>query len=207
METESKFAAHLTMEVIAKAVPTETIQAVLSDLGAVCRRERKLNAVVTVLVVIMMSICSNQSIGAVVRKVARGLRFVWSDPDYAVPGDSAVCYRRYQLGARPLAALFRRVCRPIATAETLGAFLFGLRTVAIDVTTENVPDTPENARAFGRPSNQYGSGALPQVLCAYMTECGTHATIDAGLWPCHASPHKAAARMLRSVVEIGRAHV
>jgi hypothetical protein len=34
-----------------------------------------------------------------------------------------------------------------------------------------------------------------------LIECGTHATLDAGFWPCHANPHKAAARMLRLVVE------
>jgi hypothetical protein len=201
LETESKFAAQLTVEAIGKAVPTETIRGILVDLGLMAQRERKLNAVVTVLVVIMMSIHANMSIGAVMDKVVRGLRFVWPDPEWGVPGDSAISYRRYQLGVRPLAALFRQVCRPIATTQTLGAFLFGLRTVAIDCTTENVADTAENARVFGRPSNQYGTCALPQVLCAYLIECGTHATLDAGFWPCHANPHKAAARMLRSVVE------
>ena len=201
LEAESKFAAHLAVEAIGKAVSTEMIKGVLVDLGLMAQRERKLNGVVTVLLVIMMSIHANMSIGAVMEKVARGLRLIWPDPEWDVPGDSAISYRRYQLGARPLAALFRQVCHPIATPQTIGAFLFGLRAVAIDCTTENVADTKENARAFGRPSNQYGASALPQVLCTYLIECGTHATLDAGFWPCHANPHKAAKRMLRSVVE------
>jgi hypothetical protein len=49
---------------------------------------------------------------------------VWPDPEYAVAGASALSYRRYQLGARPLVALFQQVCQPLATATTAGAFLF-----------------------------------------------------------------------------------
>ena len=201
VEAESKFASHLTLEAIAKAVPIEAVRDALVDLGLMAQRERKLDAVVTVLLVIMMGVYTNMSIGAVMRRVAHGLRFIWPDPECDLPGDSAISYRRYQVGARPLAALFRRVCHPIATAQTVGAFLFGLRPVAIDCTTENVPDTPANARAFGRPANQHGIAALPQVLCVYLSECATHAILDAGFWPCHASPNKGAARMLRSVVE------
>jgi hypothetical protein len=51
--------------------------------------------------------------------------------------------RRYQLGARPLGTLFHRICQPLATPDTSGAFLFGLRLMAIDARTESVADTPE----------------------------------------------------------------
>ncbi len=76
------------------------------------------------------------------RKLAQGLRYIWPDPEYALPGEPAMTYRRYQLGPRPLVALFKQSCRPIATKETIGAFLFGLRLMALDSTIEDVPDTP-----------------------------------------------------------------
>ena len=121
------------------------VQAVLAETGVCEQRERKLNMLVTVLLTIAMNIYSRASIGEVMRKMAQGLRYIWPDPDYPVANDSAISQRRYQLGARPLVALFHRVCRPLATPETVGAFLFGLRLMAIDGTTEDVPDTPENA--------------------------------------------------------------
>ncbi len=196
---ESKFAGELRLDAIRRAVPAEDIQSVLEEQGAQAKRQRKLNAFVTVLLVIAMSIYTHLSIGDVMSKIARGLRYLWPDPDYEVANDGAISYRRYQLGARPLAALFHRVCRPIAVPETRGAFLFGLRLMAIDGTVEDVPDTPDNAAAFGRHRGPRGEAAFPQVQCVYMAESGTHAIVDAGFWPYHTGEQKGAYRMLRSV--------
>lgn len=198
-EAESKFSGELKLEVIAQAVSSDDIQAVLEEQGVQERRERKLSAFVTVLLTIGMNIYTRLSIGAVMEKIAKGLRYIWSDPNYVVANDAAISYRRYQLGARPLVALFHRVCRPMATAQTQGAFLFGLRLMAIDGTVEDVPDTPENAAVFGRHRGARGEAAFPQIQCVYLAECGTHAIVDAGLWPYHTSERKGGFRVLRSL--------
>ena len=132
-------------------------------------------------------------------KLAQGLRLSWPDPEYPLPKDAAICYRRYQLGARPMVALFHRVCQPMATPNTPGAFLFGLRLMAIDGTVEDVHDTPENEAAFGRHHSDRGASAFPQVQGVYLVECGTHGIVDAGFWPCHTSERVGGFRMLRSV--------
>jgi hypothetical protein len=95
--------------------------------------------------------------------------------------------------------LFHQVCRPRATPQTPGAFRFGLRLMALDGTVEDVPDSPANGRAFGRPHSGRGPSAFPQVQGVYLAECGTHAIIDAGFWPCHVSERVGALRLLRSV--------
>ena len=59
--------------------------------------------------------------------------------------------------------LFQRVCRPMATEQTKGAFRFGLRLMAIDGTTEDVPDTEANLSMFGRHSSARGPSAFPQL--------------------------------------------
>ncbi len=82
-----------------------------------------------------------------------------------------------------MVALFHQVCRPMATPETPGAFLFGLRLMAIDGTVEDVPDTPENGALFGRQHGDRGDSAFPQVRGVYLVECGTHAIVDGGFWP------------------------
>jgi hypothetical protein len=52
----------------------------------------------------------------------------------------------------------------MATEETLGEFLNGLRIVVIDGTCFDVPDSDENARVFGRPSSRPGTvAAFPKV--------------------------------------------
>jgi hypothetical protein len=55
--------------------------------------------------------------------------------------------------------------------------------MAIDGTTEDVADTPENVAAFGRLHAARGDSAFPQVKGVYLVECGTHAIVDAGFWP------------------------
>ena len=199
IEAESKFCHELTLEAIGQAVPLAEVQAVLTETGACEQRERKLNMLVTVMLTIAMNIYTHSSIGEVLRKLAQGLRYIWPDPEYRVANDSAISQRRYQLGARPLVALFHRVCRPLATPETVGAFLFGLRLMAIDGSKEDVPDTPENVAAFGRHHADRGDSAFPQVKAVYLAECGTHAILDAGFWPCHTSERLGGFRMLRSV--------
>jgi len=198
---ESKFSSTLQLEAIERAVPMAEIQAALQESGVREVRERKLSMGVIVLLVIAIHLYTRLSLGEVLGQIARGLRFIWPNPDYAVPKDSAISYRRYQLGARPLVNLFRRVCRPLATPETPGAFMFGLRLMAIDGTVEDVADTPANGKAFGRHTGARGESAFPQLQGVYLAECGTHAIVDAGFWPCHTSERKGGFRMLRSVEE------
>jgi hypothetical protein len=55
--------------------------------------------------------------------------------------------------------LFHQLVKPIATVETVGAFLNGLRIIAIDGTCLDIPDSDENARLFGRPGSRLGTRA------------------------------------------------
>jgi hypothetical protein len=199
IEAESKFSQELNLAVIERIVPRVTIAAILEAEGQQTERERKLNLLVTVLLVIMLNIYTTYSIGDVLEKMAQGLRYIWPDPDYVIPNDSAISYRRYQVGARPMVALFHQVCQPLATSASRGAFLFGLRLMALDGTTEDVPDTPANAVTFGRHQSDRGPSAFPQVKGVYLVECGTHAIVDAGFWPYQTSERVGGFRLLRSV--------
>jgi hypothetical protein len=71
--------------------------------------------------------------------------------------------------------------------------------MAIDGTVEDVADTPANVAVFGRHHADRGDSAFPQVQGVYLVECGTHAIVDAGFWPCHTSERQGGFRMLRSV--------
>ena len=199
IDAECKFSSALTVEALSRAIPPEAIARALHQEAALETRERKLTIAVVVWLVIALHLYTTLSIGAVLRKLARGLRFIWSEPTIQLPKDSAIAYRRAQLGARPMVALFQHLCQPIATPQTRGAFLFGLRLMAIDGTVEDVPDTPANAAYFGRHTSTRGNGAFPQVQAVYLAECGTHVLVDAGFWPCHTSERKGGFRVLRSV--------
>src|SRR5690348_12280256 len=201
MNTEGKFSSALTVDALSRAIPPETIRQVVQQTVVGQTRERKLSLTIVVWLVIGLHLYTSLTMSAVLNKLARGLRLLWPDPLIALPKDSALTYRRYQLGARPLALLFHQICQPIATQETRGAFLFGLRLVALDGTVEDVPDTRANAAAFGRHTTDRGASAFPQVQVVYLAECGTHAIVDAGFWPSHTSERVGGFRLLRSLRE------
>lgn len=97
---------------------------------------------------------------------------------------SSLCEARKRLGPEPLQNLFAQVVRPLATPETPGAFAFGLRLTAVDGTVLDVPDTPANDAAFGRPSGGRGEGAFPQVRKLSLLEVGTHVELAFTTGPC-----------------------
>lgn len=201
IDPNAKLADEVSVEALEAAVPHTTVEAVVADLGASEQRRRKLPAELTILLSVAMNIFTQHPLEDVLRQLLKGLRLLWPEDDFATANKSAISKARYRLGASPLVELFRRVCKPMATPETHGAFLFGLRLMAIDGTTEDLPDSPENARAFGRPGSNRGDGAFPQAKGVYLAECGTHAIVDAGFWPCRTGEDGCARRLLRSVTE------
>lgn len=199
MTDERKFSSHLTLEALHRAIPPDAIATVLDAANAHEQRERKLTMTAVVWWVIALHLFSHLAFDAVFAKLAKGLRFVWPDPTIRLPGAAALVYRRQQLGARPMAALFRQTCRPIATPDTPGAFRFGLRLMAIDGTIEDVPDSAANAAYWGQHPGPRGTSAFPQVQAVYLVECGTHAIVDAGFWPGHTSERIGSRRVVRSL--------
>lgn len=196
-----RFSEAVSLNALERTVPRFVAEAVVSDLGVEEQRVRKLTAVVTLLFCVAMGLFTNMALEQVLIKMVKGLRYIWPDENYQTANKSAVCKARYRLGAKPAVELFHRVCKPMATEQTPGAFLFGFRLMAIDGTIEDVPDTPANAAFFGRHHGGRGDGAFPQMQAVYLLESGTHAVCDAGFWPCHTSERVGGLRMLRSVEE------
>jgi hypothetical protein len=90
----------------------------------------------------------------------------------------------------------------MATTETVGAFLNGLRVVAIDGTCLDIPDSYENARVFGRPGSRPGTkAAFPKARLVILVEAGTHLIFDALICPYKMGERVRALRLLRSVTK------
>jgi hypothetical protein len=131
---------HLCLEALARVVQPQRIAAVLAECRAAETRSRKLPALVTLLFCIAMQLYAGDDLAHVFRRLVGGLRWLWPDPAALRVSKGALCQARYRLVARPLALLFRRACQPLATPSTPGAFLFGLRLLAVDGTTLDVPE-------------------------------------------------------------------
>ena len=90
------------------------------------------------------------------------------------PGRSTLCMARQRLGIAPVRWLAEHVARLLATPTTPGTFHRGYRLMGLDGFILDVPDTPANDRAFGRPKSGKGQGAFPQVRVLSLCELGTH---------------------------------
>jgi hypothetical protein len=191
------------LDALRLALPDQALDDVILASGAQEQRRRLLPARLVVALVIAMGLWARDGLRDVLANLVAGLReqdpSTWAD--WHLPAKSALTQARQRLGPRPLVLLFRRLAGPAATPATPGAFLFGLRLMAIDGTTLDVPDTPENAHCFGRPSTSrgLGVGAFPQLRIVWLVEAGTHLLCDAVLRPYFRGEAPAARQLLRSV--------
>jgi hypothetical protein len=208
--SEPGVGAHLAeqpvLEAVRLAIPDEAIDAVLTEAAAHEQRRRRLPARLVVALVIALGLWAREGLVDVLKNLVDGLRE--HDPApwraWQPPVKSALSQARRRLGPRPLFLLFRRLAGPVAPDGLAGAFLFGLRLMAIDGTTLDLPDTPENDHAFGRPSTTLTDGtrrwgAFPQVKLVWLVEVGTHVVCDLLIRPWATSEVPLARRLLRSV--------
>ena len=99
-----------------------------------------------------------------------------------------------------MSQLFHLVARPLGSAQTPGVFLNGLRMMAVDGSTLDLPDTDANARVFGYPGTRAGTEAsFPKARLVLLVEVGTHLITDALLSPYRMGERIRALKLLRSV--------
>lgn len=197
---DDKVCHHTLLHVLHQLYSPEVLGQTLTQCHAWEERERDLNMLVVCYLLIGLHLFPHLSQEAVLRELSSSTRLLWPDPSVSVPGKSAISYRRKQLRATPLRRLFRQMCRPMATPQTKGAFALGRRVMAIDATLDNVVETDKNRIHFGRTTESpVGRSPFPQVRCAYLSEWGTHAIVDAVLAPCRHSEEELVPEVLRSI--------
>ena len=172
---------HISLGVIARAVPPERVRQVLAETGKASERERDLPAPVMVYYAIALALYMGSSTREVLRCLLEGLRWLWGAEAVKVAGKSGISQARTRLGEAPLRQLHERVVRPIATLATKGAWYRAWRLVSLDGSCLDVADTDENRIAFGRPEASRGESAFPQVRFVALVENGTHVLFGARL--------------------------
>lgn len=194
--------ADLVFKAIETVISPDVIAQSLGNTNSVEERKRKLPSSLVVCLVIAMSLWSSDSMGTVLKNLVNGLSRQWTKLGkyWRVPNSASVTEARQRLGCRVMSELFELLVRPQAGAETPGAFLGGLRVMAVDGTVLDVPDSQANARVFGYPSSRPGTrAAFPKVRLVMLIEAGTHLIVDALICPCRMGERVRALKLLRSV--------
>src|SRR5918994_1003630 len=172
---------HISLGVIARAVPRDQVRQVLAETGKASERERDLPAHVMVYYAIALALYMTSGTREVLRCLLEGLRWLWGAEAVRVAGKSGISQARTRLGAEPLHRLYERMVRPIATPATKGASYRMWRLVSLDGSCLDVADTEENRVAFGRPEASRGESAFPQLRFVTLVENGTHVLFGARL--------------------------
>jgi hypothetical protein len=203
--TDERLSDRIAIGLLTRAFTPEAVDAAIAsaDRGEV--RNRLLPARVVVYYVLAMCLFSGQGYEEVMRLLVGGLEWMtrWRRT-WAVPSTAAIAKARARLGAEPLRALFQATMHPLATDATRGAWYRGLRLVAMDGATLDVPDSAENDEYFGRAGSGRGEGkgAFPQIRLVGVAECGTHAMFAAATGP-YPTPERALAMQVLPAVGPG----
>ncbi|WP_229555209.1 IS4 family transposase [Nostoc sp. XA010] len=167
-------------------------------------RRRALPSHLVICLVIAMSLWSKASMRTVLKNLVDGLSEAWvrMGKYWRIPCKSSITEARQRVGAGVMSRLFHLIVKPLATIETPGAFLEGLRVMAVDGTVFDVPDTQSNARVFGYPGTRPGTrAAFPKVRLVLLIETGTHLIVDALMCPYRIGERVRVKKLLRSVTE------
>jgi hypothetical protein len=179
------------LDALQQFIGSEQPQQVLQEVGRSNRSHCWLTHEVMLWLVLAMGILTEVPMREVFRQTTT------LPPRTRLPGRAALCRARKRLGVAPLRRLFHRVVRPLGRPERPGSFYCGLRLLGIDGTVYDVPDSPANARVFGRPTGGRGDGAFPQVRKLSLVELGTHAELAVVFKPCHCSENAMMPGLLR----------
>ncbi|MGW7645237.1 IS4 family transposase [Streptomyces bobili] len=187
----------VSLGVLVAAVPRFKVD----EAAAVCgvaeqRRGGKLPPHVTAYLTMALCLFSDDGAEEVAQKVTGSLSEfgVW-DAAGEPPTSSGITQARKRLGRDVLRETFHRVAEPVATNETLGAWLRGWRLMAIDGFELDVPDSAE----FGYAGNSQSRSAFPKARVVAVGECGSRAFIDAEVGPWNRSEKTMAATLLPSI--------
>src|SRR3982750_1431804 len=111
---------HISLGVIARAVPPERVRQVLAETGKASERERDLPAPVMVYYAIALALYMGSSTREVLRCLLEGLRWLWGAEAVRVAGKSGISQARRRLGEVPLRRLYEGVGQPIAPPASKG---------------------------------------------------------------------------------------
>lgn len=181
----------LSASLLARVVPAEVVHAVLDEHGCNSQRVRSFPAVAGVYYCMALSLYPETAYEEVFAVVSQGLAWASGAAQPALVRKSSISALRSRIGSAPMRDLVERRCVPMADPHSHPqAFYAGLRLVAIDGSSFDLPDEADNAQSFGYPASHTsaaGHAGHPQARCAVLVECATHAILGANLGPYRSS--------------------
>ena len=186
---------YLSVGVIARVFPLRAVRAALQQSDRSSRRRRALPAEAMVYYVIAQALFRSVSAREVLRCLTDGLRWARSGAGLQVASKAAISRARTRLGTRPFELLREGSVQVLAESSTRGAWYRGLRLVAYDGTTLELPDEERNREEFGLPGAGRGQAGFPKARVTALLEVGSRAAFAWEHGPYRESVRKQAERL------------
>ncbi|MCX4166328.1 MULTISPECIES: IS4 family transposase [Paraburkholderia] len=169
---------HLGASLFARVYPMEAVVQLLERHGCNSQRVRRFPASTVVYFSMALSLYPEAAYEDVFAAMTQGLAWLEGSATSTTVSKASITEARTKIGAAVLRDLQAQCCPALAVMEQHpGSFYAGLRLVAMDGSSFDVPDEQVNADAFGYPEGGRGPAGYPKAQCAVLVECGTHAIL------------------------------
>lgn len=175
----------ISIGVLAASVPRDAVDDAITVTGKQAKRsDGKLPPHVMVYFAMALALFAEEDYEEVITRLTDTLAS-WGcwDAAWSVPTSGGITQARQRLGPEPVVEVFSQVAVPVADLLTQGAFLGAWRLMAIDGFEWDVPDTKQNAAVFGYAGSGESRSAFPKVRVVTVSECASHAMVDAQIGP------------------------
>lgn len=181
MAVEGRLTDWISIGVLASSVPRDAVDEAVMVTGKGAKRSGgRLPPHVMVYFAMALALFAEEDYEEVAARLTETLTS-WGcwDEGWAVPTSGGITQARQRLGYEPVKELFAQVAVPVADELTRGGWLGSLRLMAIDGFEWDAPATDANAVEFGYAGSGDTASAFPKVRVVTISECASHAVVDA----------------------------
>jgi Insertion element 4 transposase N-terminal/Transposase DDE domain len=182
---EGRLTDWISIGVLASSVPRDAVDEAVEVTGKQAKRsDGRLPPHVMVYFAMAMALFAEEDYEEVAARLTETLTG-WGcwDGRWAVPTSGGITQARQRLGCEPVKEVFAAVAVPVAEELTRGAFVGSWRLMAVDGFEWDAPDSKENAAEFGYAGSGVDRSAFPKVRVVSISECASHAVVDAEIGP------------------------
>lgn len=182
---EGRLTDWISIGALASSVPRDVIDEAIVVTGKQAQRsDGRLPPHVMVYFAMAMALFAQEDYEEVAARLTETLALwgCWEDR-WTVPTSGGITQARQRLGYEPVKELFARVAVPVAEQVTRGAFVGSWRLMAIDGFEWDAPATDKNIAEFGHARSDVDTSAYPKVRVVTLSECASHAVVDAEMGP------------------------
>jgi len=168
-QTLSYAADHLGLQVLETEQYKDLVRLALDKSSRWHKRDCPLKAPLMMWLTFALMLFRSLSIANVLKMLIQQFRLGFPELSLKAITAEAVIHARARLGVEPMQIFFESLAARLKPM----ALFHGHRLISADGSSLNVPDTPANEAAFGRPKASRGETAYPQMKKVSLVEAST----------------------------------